>query len=82
MHLFSPIVTTAEILRILEMLGLHERENPFHDSNHSCLRSRVPGILSDKTHACGPKPEISSVECQSQISASSQCSYRNTRKRQ
>ena len=42
------------------------RMNPFHDSNH-CLCSSIPGTLPDKTHACDPKPEISSAECQSQI---------------
>ena len=28
---------------------LHERKNPLHDSNHSCLRSRTSGNWSDET---------------------------------
>ena len=65
-----------------KFLGLHERENPLHDGNHSGPCSRTPVNVPDKTHSHGPKSEISSAACQGQISASPQCLYRNTRKRQ
>ena len=54
----------------------------FHDGYHSCLRSRIPGNLPNKTHACSPASELPLAEAQSQISASLQHSYHNTRKRQ
>ena len=54
--------------------GFHERENLFHDGKHSSLCPRVPVNLPDETYSRGPKSEISSARCQSQISASLQCS--------
>ena len=52
-----------------------------HQRHHFCLRSRVSGNMSDKTHACSPASQLPLAEAQSQISASSQRSYHNTRKR-
>ena len=57
-------------------------KNPFHDSHHACLCRRVPGNMPYLTHACNPASELSLAKAQSQISASSQCSYHNERKRQ
>ena len=31
-----------------------KEENQIHDGYHLCLRSRVPGNMPHKTHACGP----------------------------
>ena len=39
-----------------ELWWLHERKNPLYDSDHSCLRSRISGDMSDKTHACNTAP--------------------------
>ena len=54
-----------------KLWGLHERENPLHDCHHLCLRSRIPGNMSNKTHACCPASQLPLAEAQSQISASS-----------
>ena len=49
---------------------LHERENPLHDGYHSCPHSRIPGNMSNKTHACSPASELPLDEGPRQISAS------------
>ena len=45
---------------------------------HSCLRPRISGNLSYCTHTCSPARKLPPTKAQSQISASSQCSFHNT----
>ena len=66
----------------MKIWGLHERENPLHDGNHSSLCPRVPIHLPGKTCAYDPQSKIPSADCQGQMSASPQHWYHNTRKRQ
>ena len=55
---------TVEASRILETLGSALRESSLHDGYHSCLRSRVPGNMPHKTHACCRATELPLAETQ------------------
>ena len=75
-----PIINTVNASRILGSLVIAWKEESAW--NHSCLRSRTSGDVSNKTHACNPGEKIPYTEAQSQISAPSQCSFHYKWKRQ
>ena len=80
--LSMPTTTTTEMWINHGILEIVWKEESIYDSNHSNIRPCVPVNPLGETSPCGSSPEIPLTCGQSQISASSQLSDHNARKRQ